>query len=44
MTVAGENTNNIPKWIQAKLFENVLTENIENFKEIKEFKVKIIQP
>ena len=30
----------IPKWIEAKLFENILQENVERFKNIKEFVVK----
>ncbi|KAI8118174.1 hypothetical protein CVS40_10086 [Lucilia cuprina] len=30
----------VPKWIEAKLFENLLQQNIENFKNIKEFIVK----
>ncbi|TMW53369.1 hypothetical protein DOY81_001573 [Sarcophaga bullata] len=30
----------IPKWIEAKLFENILEENVEGFKNIKEFVVK----
>ncbi|XP_065354514.1 uncharacterized protein LOC135948985 [Calliphora vicina] len=30
----------VPKWIEAKLFENVLEKNIENYQKIKEFIVK----
>ena len=30
----------IPKWIEAKLFDNILQENIEDFKNIKEFAIK----
>lgn len=38
MSVDATNCNNVPKWIEAKLFENVLKENTDQFKEIKEFK------
>ena len=30
----------MPNWIEAKLFENILQENVEGFKNIKEFVVK----
>lgn len=32
------NTSNVPSWVEAKLFESVLKENVANFKEIKDFK------
>ncbi|KAI8116471.1 hypothetical protein FF38_05895 [Lucilia cuprina] len=38
MSDIANNTDNVPAWVEAKLFENVLKENVENFKEIKEFK------
>ena len=31
-------TNNVPKWLEAKLFETILKENFDKYKEIKEFK------
>ncbi|TMW46882.1 hypothetical protein DOY81_008046 [Sarcophaga bullata] len=31
-------TKNVPKWLEAKLFETILKENFEKYKEIKEFK------
>ncbi|KAM7358929.1 uncharacterized protein ACRADG_003716 [Cochliomyia hominivorax] len=38
MSETANNTQNVPTWVEAKLFENVLKENVENFKEIKDFK------
>lgn len=34
------NKKSVPKWIEAKLFENILQENVENYKNIIEFNVK----
>ncbi|XP_065354513.1 uncharacterized protein LOC135948984 [Calliphora vicina] len=34
----------VPKWIEAKLFENILLENVENYKNIIEFNVKPAMP
>lgn len=30
----------VPKWIEAKLFEKILQDNVENYEKIKEFIVK----
>lgn len=35
---ASKDTSNVPKWLEARLFEGVLKENVPNYKEIKEFK------
>lgn len=38
MSDTANNTDNVPAWVEAILFEKVLRENVANFKEIKEFK------
>ncbi|XP_005180136.2 uncharacterized protein LOC101888938 [Musca domestica] len=38
------NTSNVPKWLEAQLFENILKENVPNYKAIKEFKAYAAVP